>query len=51
MCDTEQRLEYLEETVETLRMQNRVLGAAFNGLLRRQRARRTVPRRDLHILP
>lgn len=34
MGDTEQRLEYLEETVETLRMQNRVLGAAFNGLLR-----------------
>ncbi|MGF6148346.1 Uncharacterised protein [Kingella potus] len=34
MDGTEQRLEYLEEAVEMLRMQNRVLGAAFNGLLR-----------------
>lgn len=32
--DIEQRLEYLEETNEALKMQNRVLAAALKGLLR-----------------
>lgn len=30
----EQRLEYLEESNEALRMQNRVLATAFKGMLR-----------------
>lgn len=38
MADIEQRLEYLEEANEALRMQNRVLAVAFKGLLRGLRA-------------
>lgn len=34
MSDIGQRLEYLEAANEALKMQNRVLAAAFRGLLR-----------------
>lgn len=34
MQDWEQRLDYIEESNDTLRMQNRVLATALKGLLR-----------------
>ena len=34
MSDIEKRLEFLEETTEVLRMQNRVLATALKGLIR-----------------
>ncbi len=34
MHDTQQQLDYIEQTLEATRMQNRVLATAFKGLIR-----------------